>query len=277
MFWLTKLSFANRGIAALASVAILVLGLFVIPLLKQDLLPPVDYPAISVVSVYPGAAPTQVEQDVTDPLEQSIQGMQNVQQVTSQSQEGASLITILYNDGTNLDAASQKLAARLNELQSALPGNVTPQLQIFNPADLPIITLSVTSTQDEAALGVALKQIVAPVLQDINGVSVVNVTGVREQIVTVELAVKKMQKKGVSLIKIQQVLAGDNVVVPAEEVDTNGQTLAVRVGNTFASLTDLERVIVAAGQGSAGPGHRYYEGTTRRYGCHLAKPALITA
>ncbi len=251
MFWLTRLSFANRGIAALASVAILMLGLFILPLLKQELLPPVEYPAISVVSVYPGAASAQVEQDVTNPLEQSILGMQDVQQVTSQSRKGASLITVLYNDGTDIDSARQKLAAQVSSVQPALPAGVSPQLQIFNPADLPIITLSVTSTQDEAGLGVALKQMVAPALQGIGGVSTVNVTGIRQQIVTVNLNVQRMREKGVSLPQIQQALASDNIVVPAGEVSTNGQTLAVRVGNTFGSLADLEAVIIASG--SLGP------------------------
>src|SRR5215472_15192252 len=100
MFWLTKLSLANRGIVALASAAILLLGIFIVPLLQQELLPPVEYPALNIISTYPGAAPALVEQDVTDPLERSILGMQNVQQVTSQSHEGSSLITVLYNDGT---------------------------------------------------------------------------------------------------------------------------------------------------------------------------------
>jgi multidrug efflux pump subunit AcrB len=167
MIFLSRFSLANRSLIALASVAVILAGLVVLPLLKQDELPPITYPAIELITAYPGATPEQVEQDVTTPLEENIRGLQQVQQVTSQSSEGLSLITVLYNDGTDLDTAQQKLAAQVRQVQPALPTNVTPASQIFNPADLPILLLTVTSTEDVQTLAPALNQYVLPTLQGV--------------------------------------------------------------------------------------------------------------
>jgi HAE1 family hydrophobic/amphiphilic exporter-1 len=244
MIFLSRFSLANRSLIALASVAVILAGLVVLPLLKQDELPPITYPAIELITAYPGATPEQVEQDVTTPLEENIRGLQQVQQVTSQSSEGLSLITVLYNDGTDLDTAQQKLAAQVRQVQPALPTNVTPALQAFNPADLPILLLTVTSTEDVQTLAPALNQYVLPALQGVSGVGTVTVTGVRQQIVTVTLDLNKLQTYGISLNQVQQALQANNMTIPAGEVTANDQTFAIRVGNTFNSLQDLQNLIV---------------------------------
>lgn len=253
MSFLSRLSLANRSAVALASVALILVGFFVIPMLKQELLPPLTYPAISVTTPYPGAAAAQVEQDITNPLEQSMQGVQNMQQITSESSEGLSLITVLYNYGTDLNTAQQKLAEQVNKAQVNLPSNVTPQLQAINIADFPIITLAVTSSQDQQGLGVAIKHIVVPALQGISGVGTVNVTGVRQQIVTVTLDLKKLQEKGLSVTQVQNVLQANNVIIPVGEVTSNGQIFAIRAGNTFNSIQELQDLVIGAQAGSQSP------------------------
>ena len=149
-----------------------------------------------------------------------------------------------YNDGTDLDTAQQKLAAQVRQVQPALPTNVTPALQVFNPADLSILLLTVTSTEDVQILAPALNQYVLPALQGVSGVGTVTVTGVRQQIVTVTLDLNKLQTYGISLDQVQQALQANNMTMPAGEVTANDQTFAIRVGNTFNSLQDLENLIV---------------------------------
>jgi HAE1 family hydrophobic/amphiphilic exporter-1 len=83
MSFLARLSLANRSLIALATVAIIIFGALVIPSLKEELFPSLDFPAISVITVDAGASPSVVEHDITNPLEQSIQGTQGIQQITS--------------------------------------------------------------------------------------------------------------------------------------------------------------------------------------------------
>lgn len=252
MSFLSRLSLANRSVVALASIALILIGLFVIPLLKQELLPPLTNPAISILTAYPGATPLQIEQDITTPLEQAIQGAPNIQKTTSQSSEGFSLITVLYNFGINLDQAQQQLTAQIQKAQPSLPPNVTPQVQTVNVSNFPIITLAVTSSQAQQDLGVALKKVVVPALQGISGVSAVTVTGVRQPVVTVALNLKKLEERGISATQVQNALQTNNLTLPAGVVTSNGQTFAIRVGNTFTSLQALRNLVVGVQQPAPG-------------------------
>jgi HAE1 family hydrophobic/amphiphilic exporter-1 len=253
MSFLSRLSLANKSVIALATVALILIGAYVIPSLRQELIPSVFLPEITITSVYPGASPGQVEQDVTNPIEQAIQGQPGVTQTSSQSSEGVSIIQVSYDFGADLDKAQQKLQQQVNRLQSTLPSNVTPQLQQLNSNNFPIITLAASSSGSQQDLAVALKKFAVPELQSVNGVATVNITGVRQQIVTVTLDLNKMVTAGVTINQIQGALQANNITLPAGEVDANGQVLAVQVGNTFNSIQGLENLLVGVNAQSHTP------------------------
>jgi HAE1 family hydrophobic/amphiphilic exporter-1 len=247
MSFLSRMSLANRSLVALATIAILVFGALVIPSLKQELYPSLEFPAVTVITSYPGAAPSIVEQNVTDPLEQSIQGLQDIQQITSYSNQNASVIVVEYNYGVDLNQASQQITQQINRVQASFPSGVqTPQVQTFNINSLPIIQLAVTAHEDQAILAADLKTKVVPILSGLDGVAQVNITGVREQIVSITLDPAKMKADGVSVQAISGVLQANNVTVPAGQVTNNGQTFAISAGNQFSSLTDLQNLIVGS-------------------------------
>jgi hydrophobic/amphiphilic exporter-1 (mainly G- bacteria), HAE1 family len=244
MSFLARLSLKNRSLIALATIAILLIGAIVIPMLKQELFPSLDFPAVSVVTVYAGASPTIVEHDVTNPLEQSIQGIAGIQQMTSYSNQGVSIIVVEYNFGTDINQASQTLAQHLNQAQASLPSGITPQVQTFSVSSLPVIQLAVTSSEDPVTLAAQVKQEVIPVLQGIDGVANASVTGVQQQIVKVTLDLKKVQAAGLTVNQIEGVLQANNLTLPAGQITSNGQTLPIQVGNTFNSLDDLKHLVV---------------------------------
>jgi len=256
MSFLARISLANRSIVALATVAILLFGGLIIPSLKEELFPSITFPTLSVVTPYPGASPSIVEHDVTDPIEQSIQGIAGLQNVTSYSNEGASIITISFNYGTDLNQAQQTLSQSINKVQQSLPSAVTPQVQSFSIADLPIIQLAVTADEDQQTLASQLKQDTIPSLEQISGVGNINVTGVRNQIVTVTLDLDKLKANGLTVSQVQGALQANNISLPAGDVSSNGQTIPIKVGNTFNSLDDLNNIVVGVHttQTSAGAG-----------------------
>jgi HAE1 family hydrophobic/amphiphilic exporter-1 len=247
MTFLARLSLANKSVVTLATVALILIGAYVLPTLRQEILPSLSFPEITVVSIYPGASPGQVEQDVTNPIEQTIQGQSGIIQTFSQSSGGLSVIRVSYDFNADLDKAQQKLQEQMNQLQSSLPPNVIPQIQQNNIESFPIITLAVSSSEKQQDLATGLKKFAIPELQSINGVATVNITGVRQQIVTVSLDLAKMQAKGVSIQDVQTALQANNITLPAGEVDSNGQILPVRVGNTFTSLQALKNLVVGPG------------------------------
>ncbi len=244
MAFFSRVSLANKSIIAIATVAILLLGVFIIPSLKQELFPSVTPPSITIVTPYPGASPAQVERDVTNPLEQNIQGLKGIQQYQSQSNQNVSIITVLYNFGTDLTTAQQTLQGQVNKTLPQLPANVTPQINTFSPTDQPIISLAISSAQNQQLLALDIKQMVVPALQGISGVNTVNVTGVRKPIVTITLNLTALHTDGISITQVQNVLQANNVSMPAGEVTSNGQTLAVSIDNSVNSLQDLENVVV---------------------------------
>jgi HAE1 family hydrophobic/amphiphilic exporter-1 len=247
MSFLSRLSLANKSVVALVTLIIVVIGAYVIPSLRQELMPPLVLPAVSIVTVYPGASPAQVEQDVTNQIEQAIQGQAGITQTASQSSEGLSLIRVSYDFGTDLDKAQQKLQQKINQIQNSLPSDVTPQLQTFNFNDLPVLTLAVSSSANQQDLVVALKKLVVPALQSIKGVGTVNITGVRQQIVTISLDLQKMQAAGIQMQQVMMTLQQNNTLLPAGEVNSNGQIMAVRVGNTLNSLQALKELPLVPG------------------------------
>src|SRR5438105_4951679 len=165
MSFLSRMSLANRGLVALATIAILILGALVIPSLKQELYPSLQFPAVSVITTYSGASPSIVEQDVTDPLEQSIQGMQNIQQITSYSNQNSSIIVVQYNFGIDLNQAAQQITQQMSRIQGNLPpGVLTPQVRTFDVSSQPVIQVAVTANEDQALLAADLQNKVVPVL-----------------------------------------------------------------------------------------------------------------
>ncbi|GHO80541.1 hydrogenase expression protein [Ktedonobacter sp. SOSP1-85] len=248
---LSRLSLANRSIAALVTIAVILVGAFVIPSLKQELMPSLSFPAISIVTVYPGASPQSVEQEVTNPLEKSIQGVQGLQQITSYSSEGVSQIIVQYDYSVDLDKANQTLTQLVNKAQTSLPSSVAPQVNTFNIADQPIIRLAVSSSSNQQDLAVKLDQDVTPVLEGLNGVGQVQVTGVRAQIVQITLDLKKLQAKGLSTSQVQSILQANNTTISVGEVKDNGQTVAVRVNNAVTTLDDLKNLVVSGGSSTS--------------------------
>jgi HAE1 family hydrophobic/amphiphilic exporter-1 len=251
MSFLSRISLANRSLVALATIAILIFGALVIPTLKQELYPSLEFPAVTVITSYPGASPSIVEQNVTDPLEQSIQGLPDIQQITSYSNQNASVIVVEYNYGVDLNQASQQITQQISRVQAGFPTGVqAPQVQTFNINSLPIIQLAVTADEDQATLAADLKTKVVPVLSGLDGVAQVNVTGVHERIVSITLDPAKMKADGVSIQAISGILQANNVTVPAGQITNNGQTFAISAGNQFSSLADLQNLIVGVKESS---------------------------
>src|SRR4029079_4872504 len=151
MSWLAKLSLANRGLVALVAVIVTAFGLLTIPNLKQQLFPSLDFPAAFVFASYPGAAPEIVERQVTDPIEEAIQGVDGLEKVTSTSREGVATIQLAFTFGTDLDAAVGKVQTALNRIDAQLPAAVDPRVFAGSTDDFPVLVLAASSSEDESA------------------------------------------------------------------------------------------------------------------------------
>ncbi|MEU1358467.1 efflux RND transporter permease subunit [Micromonospora zamorensis] len=247
MSLLARFSLANRGLVALIAVVITAFGAFAVPSLKQQLLPSLEFPAAFIVAPYPGAGPEIVESQVTEPIENALQGIPGLDKVTSTSREGSATVQVMYEFGTDLDDVVNKMQTALSRIDSQLPEGVEPQVIAGSTDDLPAVVLAATGTGDERALAEKLRTAVVPELEGVEGVRTVEVTGTRDDIVLVTPDPAKLAAARVQPTAIGAALKTNGVAVPAGAVTDGALSLPVQVGTPIANLEDLRGIVVAPG------------------------------
>ncbi len=242
MIWLTRFSLSRAAVIVLATVLLTLLGAFSASRLNVELLPDIEFPVLTIVTVYPGASPEDVNNGVTVPVEGVMSGVSGVRTITSTSSEGVSIITAQLEFGTDLDKAERAVTNGLNGL--ALPqGVVRPQLNRFNFNNLPVLTLGLVG-DDPAALEALANSAVVPELRGLPGVARVEVTGGAQQQVRLTLDPAKLAQNGVTLTQVTGALQGNNITIPAGTVTDGSQSIPVRVGYQFASLDQIKTLVV---------------------------------
>ncbi|MEU1749228.1 efflux RND transporter permease subunit [Micromonospora arida] len=247
MSLLARFSLANRGLVALIAVVITAFGAFAVPSLKQQLLPSLEFPAAFIVAPYPGAGPEIVESQVTEPIENALQGIPGLDQVTSTSREGSATVQVMYEFGTDLDDVVNKMQTALSRIDSQLPEGVDPQVIAGSTDDLPAVVLAATGAGDERALAEKLRTAVVPELEGVEGVRTVEVTGTRDDIVLVTPDPAKLAAAKVQPTAIGAALKTNGVAVPVGAVTDGALSLPVQVGTPIATLEDLRGIVVSPG------------------------------
>ncbi|WCN80560.1 efflux RND transporter permease subunit [Micromonospora sp. LH3U1] len=247
MSLLARFSLANRALVALIAVVITAFGAFAVPSLKQQLLPSLEFPAAFIVAPYPGAGPEIVESQVTEPIENALQGIPGLDQVTSTSREGSATVQVTYEFGIDLDDVVNKMQTALSRIDAQLPESVDPQVIAGSTDDLPAVVLAATGAADERALAEKLRATVVPELEGIEGVRTVEVTGTRDDIVVVTPDPAKLAAARIQPTAIGTALKTNGVAIPAGAVADGALALPVQVGTPIATLEDLRGIVVAPG------------------------------
>jgi HAE1 family hydrophobic/amphiphilic exporter-1 len=247
-----RLSLANRGLVALVAVVIAAFGAFAIPSLKQQLLPSLEFPAAFVVVPYPGAAPEIVEQRVTEPIENGVEGIAGLSEVTSTSREGSASIQLEFEFGTDLDDATAKLQTALNRVGPQLPDGVEPQVFAGSTDDLPAIVLFASNGGggDQKDLADRLERTVVPDLEGIDGVRTVDIEGARDPAVTVTPDPAKMAAARIDIRAISAALQANGVAIPAGGITADDKTRTIQVGTPIATIDQLRELWLAPGPGA---------------------------
>jgi HAE1 family hydrophobic/amphiphilic exporter-1 len=240
MSFLARLSLANRGLIALAAIVVAAFGAYTIPALKQQLLPSLSFPAVSITAGYPGAAPQIVEEQVAKPLEDSVRGLPGVTGVTSTSRESSVIVQAEFDFGTDIDSAQGKIQQAIGRIR--LPAGVDPQVFAGSTDDLPVIQLAASSSEAQQTFANRLSTQLVPELAGISGVREASVTGTRDQVVTITPDSAELTKHGLTAASIATAIQSAGSPLPAGSLTRSGQTLTVQVGTTFSSVKDLENL-----------------------------------
>ncbi|MFJ3883145.1 efflux RND transporter permease subunit [Streptomyces sp. NPDC090077] len=250
MSWLSRFSLAQRALVGLVSIVALLFGAIAIPQLKQQLLPSIELPMVSVLAPYQGASPDVVEKQVVEPIENTLKGVDGITGITSTASEGNALIRATFDYG---DSGTKQLVAdvqqAVNRARVRLPAEVDPQVVAGSTDDIPTVVLAVTSDKDQQALADQLNRSVVPVLEDIDGVGQVSVDGVRDLQVTITPDNAKLAAAGLDGAALAEGLKAGGTTVPAGSFDEQGRNRTVRVGSGYTSLAQLEDLRLTAGPG----------------------------
>ncbi|MGK5697315.1 efflux RND transporter permease subunit [Streptomyces sp. URMC 128] len=253
MSWLSRFSLAQRALIGLMSIIALVFGAIAIPQLKQQLLPTIELPMVSVLAPYQGASPDVVEKQVVEPIEDSLEAVDGISGVTSTATEGNAVIMASFDYGNGTEQLVADVQQAVNRARVQLPDDVDPQVVAGSTDDIPTVVLAVTSDRDQQALADQLDKTVVPDLKSIEGVGQVTVDGVRDLQVAVTPDDAKLAKAGLTSQSLVQALQAGGATVPAGSFDEGGANRTVQVGGGFTSLKQIQDLMVTGEPGKGEP------------------------
>ncbi|GAA1375809.1 efflux RND transporter permease subunit [Catellatospora chokoriensis] len=240
MSFLARLSLANRGLVALISVAILGAGAFVLPQLRQQMFPDLQFPMVSVVAAYPGATPEIVEQQVAIPIEQAVAGVSGVTSVTSTSRNGSVSVSVAFDFGADVDQVEGDIQQALARIDARLPQNVDPTVFAGTTDDIPVIQLAASGAGgDDQELARRVRATVLPALNNIEGVREATLSGDRTPQVTINLDPAKLAAKGLTAQAVTGALTANGVSMPGGVITDGGLVYSVAVGSRFTTVEQL--------------------------------------
>ncbi|MFF3463195.1 efflux RND transporter permease subunit [Streptomyces sp. NPDC002619] len=249
MSWLSRFSLAQRALIGLMSLIALAFGAIAIPQIKQQLLPTIELPMVSVLAPYQGASPDVVEKQVVEPIENNLEAVDGVTGVTSTASEGNAVIMASFDYGNDTKRIVTDVQQAVNRARNQLPDEVDPQVISGSTDDMPTVVLAVTSDKDQQALADQLDTTVVPDLKDIDGVGRVQVVGVRDLQVAVTPDDAKLAKAGVTSAALGQALQAGGATVPAGSFDEDGANRTVQVGGGFTSIKQIQDLMVTGEPG----------------------------
>lgn len=241
--------FILRPIAtSLLMVAILLVGLLAYRLLPVSALPKFDYPTIQVVTLYPGASPEIVTSTITAPLERQFGRMPGLNQMSSTSSGGASIITLQFNLDLSLDIAEQDVQAAINAASNLLPVDL-PQAPIYskvNPADTPIVTLALTSrTMPLPDIRRLVDSRFAPKISQLTGVGLVSVNGGQQPAIRIQANPKALASYKLSLDDVRSAILGANANQAKGSFEGPTRSSTISANDQLKSSDEFRAMIIA--------------------------------
>ncbi|TKB02217.1 efflux RND transporter permease subunit [Alteromonas portus] len=236
--------------------AVLLFGMMSLGRLSVNLLPDLSYPTLTIRTDYDGAAPGEVEQLVSKPIEEAIGVVKGVRKVTSTSRAGQSDVVLSFAWGTDMDFASLEVREKLDVLQ--LPLDIEkPRLLRFNPSLDPVIKLGLTAQSDTSSLSVAqmkrlrlyAEQQVKRALESVEGVAAVRVGGGLENEIHILIDQQKASQLSIPITRIVDRVSAENINAAGGRIDNAAQAFLVRTLNQFETLSDIENLFIGRFEG----------------------------
>lgn len=235
---------------ALCFVAVIILGLFSLIKLPIDLYPDIDTNTLMVITMYPGASAEDIEQNVTKPLENTLNSVEHLKHITSNSRENTSVITLEFEYGYDIDVLTNDVRDKLDMVESSLPDDSeNPIIFKFSTDMIPICMLSVQANESMSGLYKILDDAVVNPLARVDGVGSVSISGAPKREVHVYCDPLKLEAYHLSIETISSIIGAENRNTPGGSFDIGSNTYALRVQGEFDDTREIENIPVASQDG----------------------------
>ena len=244
---LTETSVKRPVATMMAFLIIVTLGVAGLRHLPIDLLPPIEFPQLTVAVNYPNVGPEEIEQIITQPVENAVAGVPGVERVRSRSGEGSSRVTLDFSRGTNIDEAANDLRAALDTLGNDLPPEADPpRVWKFDPDNTPIVIVGASSPfKNVQELTVTLEREITRRFEQIPGVGTIDVWGGIHREVHVHLQRDRLNASRLSASDVRNAIARSNANLPGGNVATGVQEIYIRTLGEYASVDEIANTVVA--------------------------------
>lgn len=246
---LTAVMIRRPTLVVVLFVVLGILGIFSYTQLNYELIPKVDPPVVTITTIYPGAAPNEVETSVTKEIEDAVSLIEGIDIIRSTSSEGVSFVIINFIQETNIDKAVQEVQRKVNAVRINLPTEVEePTIDKFALDELPILTVAVSAGMDPKVFFDLMEDRIKPRLAKLRGVGSITILGGEEREIQVNVDADKLKLYGLSIGQVAETIGAFNLDVPTGNFkDADGQ-YNVRVAGKFTSLDQIRNLVVSTSE-----------------------------
>ena len=235
----------NPVTTALVFITLAIFGVFSLINISLDRFPKFDANVVMVMSSYPGASAEDIENNLTKVLENSLNGVSDLKNLSSTSKENISLITLEFIEGVDIDVATNDVRDKLDMVNSVLPdGASLPVIFKFSADDMPIMIMAATADESLQALEKILDEKVATPLARVSGVGTVSIAGAPQREIQVYCDPNKLEAYGLTVAGISNIIAAENRNIPSGTIDIGSNAYSLRVEKEFNAAEEMMNVVV---------------------------------
>src|SRR5919198_986834 len=245
MQWLAELCVKRPVFATVLILSLTVIGAFAFTRLGVDRFPKIDFPTVLVTTVQPGAAPEQIETEITDKIEQAVNTISGIDELRSTSSEGVSQVAISFVLEKETDVAAQEVRDKVNSVLPLLPKTIQqPRVDKMDPDAAPVLSLALSAKKPIRDITEYADKVLRRQLESINGVGQVLVLGGRQRQINVWLDADRLRAYNGTLTDVSRALQAQNVEIPGGRVDQGAQSLTLRTRGRVQTVAEFGDIVV---------------------------------
>ena len=242
---IAELSIKRPTLVVVIFAVLTFLGLISYFSLNYELFPKFAQPVLVVVTSYPGASPSEVENSVTKKIEDAVSSLESIDNIQSTSYEGASVTVIIFKSTADMDKAMENASRKVNNARYLLPKEVLPPtISNFSMDDLPVIRLGITANLPSVELYDLVKNKIQPMIATVEGISEIQILGGEEREIRINIDNERLKAHRLSILQVTQAIQAANMEFPTGKIKDQSQQVIIRMSGKFYSLNDLKNLVI---------------------------------